>query len=684
MKVIVDSSWYLIPACLLAGLTVAVFLYRRGRQDAPRWVNVTVFILRSLSFSVVCLLLAGILIRTIHNETQRPIVVLALDNSRSMVAGKDSDYVKEQLAEDLSAIRARLEDDHEVVTMYFSSDAAESHPASLFGGKETDIDHLFRTVRNNYANQNVGAMVLVTDGIYNKGSNPAFSAAETGFPVHTVGVGDTSERTDVFIRRVDHNQIAYLGNNFPVQVQIGAQRSAGRKVRVELLLNGAVKASTLITIGTDNYSGAVNFTLNASSAGLQNYSARVSDAVREHNQNNNSQKFVVEVLDNREKILLIAAAPHPDIAAIREAISGHTSYELRVSRLQDELPPLQQFNLVILHGYTGEAARVTDLCMQHKVPFWIVNPRSADALPGIRITGGSGRYNEAEPYLDESFAFFQLSSGLRAVLPDLPALTAFFGTYQVPPGSSPLILQRLGSVETAQPLLYFNANGEPRFGVFIGEGLWKWKLRAYAITGNHKVFSELISKSVQYLAARQDKSFFRINGPHVIAENEAADLTAELYNKSYEPVNAPDVTITFTNDQNQKYNYTFSKSGTGYHLSVGSLPPGEYRFRASTSFGGEAFTREGQLAVKETVAEQLNTVADHGLLRQLAARSGGRFFPVQDLPQLQEVLGEGEAMKPVMYSQAITSPLIDQKWIFIILVLLLLCEWFLRKRYMVI
>ena len=84
------------------------------------------------------------------------------------------------------------------------------------------------TIDNNFSNQNIGALVLVSDGIYNRGSNPVFQAAELQYPVYSVAFGDTTEIKDLLVKKINHNQVAYLGNNFPVEVQIQAKKFAGR------------------------------------------------------------------------------------------------------------------------------------------------------------------------------------------------------------------------------------------------------------------------------------------------------------------------------------------------------------------------------------------------------------------------------------------------------------------------
>jgi hypothetical protein len=187
---------------------------------------------------------------------------------------------------------------------------------------------------------------------------------------------------------------------------------------------------------------------------------------------------------------------------------------------------------------------------------------------------------------------------------------------------------------------------------------------------------------VQYLSVKSDKSFFRITAPKIINENTEIELEAEVYNKSYEPITEPDVTLVLTNSENKKFNYTFSKTERAYKLNIGLLPPGEYRYDASVKTGNELFAKQGSFTVKEVISEKINTVANHQLLYQLSNRSGGKLFYPNELQKLQEELLKNERIKPITYSQASTSSLIDLKWLFWIILVLFAIEWFFRKRFL--
>ena len=60
----------------------------------------------------------------------------------------------------------------------------------------------FASVQDLYSNQNVGAVILASDGIYNEGSNPLYANFELNAPIHVIALGDTVPSRDVILKRV--------------------------------------------------------------------------------------------------------------------------------------------------------------------------------------------------------------------------------------------------------------------------------------------------------------------------------------------------------------------------------------------------------------------------------------------------------------------------------------------------
>lgn len=684
-KIIINSPWYFFLLSILFGFLTSYILYFRNKKnkDAPLFALRLMSALRFLYLCVLCFLLLSILFKQVKTEKEKPAIILAFDNSSSIVGTGDSSAVRQAVNGGLKSLSASLGEKYKLKTLLFGSKVESGEGLSAdFSEKETDLENLIKEVDNNYSNENVGALVILSDGIFNKGASPVYSAEKLGYPVYTIASGDTNEIKDVLVAKVNHNQVAYLGNNFPVEVIVQAKKFNQKTVQLALFENGSKKSEQNITISSDNFTGAYNFTLSAGATGIVKYSARLTVPGEDKNPGNNIQDFIIEVIDNREKILLLAANPHPDIAAIKDAVLNNTSYDISYGLVQEFKGNVKAFNLVIIHGFSNNHLPLLKSCQDNAVPYWIIAPTSGDNLPGLKLTGTINKYNDAEPQLENSFGYFSLSGEFKSFVNDLPAVKTFFGNYSLGNGANTLLRQKIGSLETDNPVLYFTEINGLKGAVFVGDGLWKWKFRDYAEHNNHNLFNELVTKCIQFLSVKSDKSFFRVMSPKIVNENLRVELQAEVYNRSYQLITDPEVTLVLKNSENKSFSYTFSKTNNAYALDMGLLPPGEYQFEAKVNNNNELFTKKGRFVVREVASEKTNIVADHRLLYQLAKRTNGKMFYLNDLQALEKDLLNNENIKPIVYSQSTVSSPIDLKWLFWLILIILSAEWTFRKRYL--
>ena len=96
--------------------------------------------------------------------------------------------------------------------------------------------------------------------------------------------------------------------------------------------------------------------------------------------------------------------------------------------------------------------------------------------------------------------------------------------------------------------------------------------------------------------------------------------------------------------------------------------------------GGNNEIAKGLVIVKPLQLEYTETKANHDLLKQLDSATGGKFVPFKDLDKLAELIKKQGTVKPVMYEQKDYRDLINQKWVFFLILLLISAEWFIRKR----
>lgn len=682
-------TWFLLLA-IAAGVAYAFGMYFREKRTAemPVWMVRGLAALRGITIFILVVLLIGPLIKSVSKRTEKPIVVIAQDNSSSIPLNSDSAFYRTEYLTVLADLRSQLSADYEVRSYVFGNAVNETEEPDFSDGR-TDISELFEELDNVYANRNVGAVILASDGLYNRGRDPIYSPLHLNTPIYSIALGDTSIKRDVILKKVDHNRYAYLGNEFPVEITVEAEKFQGKDVTIQLSGEKGILWEQRVNINTNSFRKVLSAKLKAEVPGLNRIRASVSVLNGELSRSNNTQDFFVEVLDGRQKVLILAANPHPDIAALRRSISGNDNYEVDAFVLGEKEFNPAQYDLIILHqlpqqGGLGRAEM--DKVRSSTVPvFCIVGAKTDlrwfnDMNFGLQINAARQSKNEVLPVFAKGFSLFTLDENMRRMLQRFPPLNAPFGEYTASGSAQTLFNQRIGSVETQNPLLLFNDVSGRKTGVLVGDGIWKWRIRDFEENGSHEIFDAMLSKVVQFLALKTDKSLFRVSSKNRYSEDEAVVFNAELYNETYETINEPEVDLTITDEAGKRFEYKFNRTDNAYRLNAGSFKEGNYRYKAQVSNGGKVLESSGQFMVAAQKLETTRTTADHGLMYKIANGSGGELFYPRELDKLAEAIKARDDIRNVIYEQTWFKEAIHLKWIFFLILALLSIEWFVRKR----
>lgn len=678
------SPWFLL-LCLLVGSAYAFFLYRPD----PSWskgLNTLLAILRGTLVSILCFLLLAPLVRTTQTTTDKARAVLAIDNSQSTAqpGAKALPLVQE-------AQRKLEAGGYEVSIETLNADRpVESLDSVRFTATTTDLSSLLGTIRSNFEGQNLTDVIMLTDGIVNQGLSPAY--ANYPFRVHTVAIGDTVPKRDILLRNVVANRVAYMGNQFPVQVDVVANGMAGRSTSVSLKQGGRVIATQNVVINRNDYFQSFTFTTSSTQKGVQHYTVEVGGIAGEFNTNNNRREVYIDIIDGREKILLLGLAPHPDIKALRSMIEQNENYELDIRLLTtatnlDNLTD-KVYDLIILHqlpdalGLGNEFVR--RLMTRNTPIFFILGNQSAVGATNalnktMQIAANPGQFDKVTGLFNANFQLLNLDARGLDILEKLPPLSVPFGEYRLMPGSEVVLYQRVGSVATTKPLLAINTAGERKVAVLAGEGLWQWRQEEFALTEKQTNVDELFRKVIQLLSVKEDKRKFRVYP--ISAEFDAGDRVAfqtEIYNDIYEHIYGQEVKLDLTDEKGKVQNYTYTHSAENPRFEISGLPEGVYRYRATTTLRSGQEQVSGQFVVMNTDLEAQNTTADFGLLREVAQRLGGQFVQPATLESLVQVMTTNRPPDRLDSSEEMAE-LIHLKWIFFALLLLATLEWGLRK-----
>lgn len=685
-------TWWIIWP-ILAGLAYAAALYWRNRDQAEWQTSQRILLaaLRGIGVALIAFLLLAPALRRLIVKTQKPIIAIAQDASGS-VGFTLADSIAYRTG--LEGLVERLSRDHEVVTFSFGDEVRDGLSYD-FADKSTDIAAALRRMADQYSGQNLGGMVLLSDGIFNSGRNPIYEDAALQAPIFTMGLGDTTIRKDVVVKRLLHNKIAYLGDQFTVQADLAAYNCASAPLRltVERIepsgIRRKLKEETLTVAGND-YFETRELILDADAVGVQRYIVSLSTVNGEVSTANNVQEFYVDVLDARQQILLLAHAPHPDLYAFKQVITANKNYEVTIE-YADKAAAINwpDYDLVVMHQLPSALHDLDDvlpaLVSRNTPLLWIIGAQTDVAALNraqslLAITGSNAQPNEVQGTVVAGFNLFTLSDETTALFKRFPPLLAPFGEYRPAANAAILLRQQIGTVATDYPLWLFGESQGQKVGLIAGEGLWKWRLFDFLQHQNYDRFDELLGQTLQYLTVKEDKRRFRVaTNQNLYAENEPIFLDAQLYNKSYELVNAPDVQLTITNAEGQEFPFTFNKTRNAYQLRAGFFPVGSYSYTARVKYDGESLEASGRFTVRPVQLELFATTADHNMLRLLSQKSEGAFVPASDWEGLYAAIDAQPNITNKLYDTQETTSLLNLKWLFFVILLLFSLEWFFRR-----
>jgi hypothetical protein len=689
MHLISDYTlWLLLPIALIsASLTLFYYQKQGWFNDLKKSQQYLFKTLRFGSLFLVGTLLLGLILQVVSYREEKPIFISLIDNSNSMLNYRDSTQVKNQINHYRNKLSEKFNNRFELIELYVGSKV--SNEKLSFKEKTSRLEAGFDKINEDYYNRNIGGITFISDGNYNIGTNPSYAAEKISFtPIFTLAVGDTTQRKDQAIKNISVNEIAFLNNEFPVEIDLEAIKLPNRTTRISITENGKTVASQVVTYGKNKKDfKQLNFTLKANKIGFQSYTVKLESLNGEFTYKNNQRTFYMEVIDSRNKVLLIAGAPHPDIATLKEVLDQNENIESESVLIKDWNKSLEKTDLIVWHdpGVNFDPT-VLDLIQQKNIPvFYILGPNTENTIvTKLKLGLSVNRSNQTadfEPTFTENFNDFELSEKAIDALEFYPPLKAKFGAIKFNGNPTVLLSQRIGQIKNKEPLLFFINQNNQRNGILYGEGIWRWKLNDFVRNGNHEAFSELFAKTMNYLMVKQQDAGLRIEFPKRFTTEDEIIVNASFFNASLEPITKPQIQLKITDASGKEFKSQFGINDNGYKLSLGKMKGGKYNWTAFTKFNGKSYRKSGVFVVEEIELEKLETSANHGVMLQLAKQSNGKFYELNEYNELLNELENREDITTMSFEETTFNKLIDYWSVLIILFIFLGAEWFLRRYF---
>lgn len=646
-------------------------------------------IIRGILVSLLAFLLINPLLRNNKSTIEKPTVVLAVDNSSSMTHSGQAKL--EALKKNLQQLKESIEAKGASVEIQILDEDADNQSISdiKFNKKRSDLSQMLANIKSSYEGRNLTDVILVSDGIANEGISPTYG--KYNFNIHAVGLGDTTQKRDVKLNAIYANRIAYLSNKFPIQAEVSSFGFQGKSTTVLLKQAGNVIDKQVVSFDKQDDLKQITFYVTAQQKGMQRFTVEVVPLNAEFSTKNNAKDAYIDIVDGKEKVLLVALSPHPDVKALKSIIEKNDLYELTIKIVQsDDLSQIgsQPFDVLILHqlpdiyGMGGNV--VSRLLAQGKPTLFVLgNQTNISSFNGMQqtlsIAAQAGKADKVTAKFNNNFNLFNLDGDKLTLLERLPPILAPFGDYKPTAGSEIILYQRVGSLTTPKPLLIANTTSARKSAVLAGEGLWLWRLEEFSLTDKQEIIDEVVMKTLQLISVKDDKRKLRVYpispdfsiDEKVIFENEA-------YNDIYERIYNQDIKLDITDEKGKVRSFSYTTTKDNSRFEITGLPEGVYRYKASTQVLGKGEVVDGQFIVRNTDLESLNTTADFNMLRTLATQNNGKFFVANQLEKLKDFLSSNKAPDKVTSVEEMNE-FINLKWVFFVLLLLATIEWGVRK-----
>lgn len=605
----------------------------------------------------------------------------------------------------------------------------------------TSLDGLLAQVAGRVSADPVGALVLLSDG--NETLPGTGKIHDPGAPVFVVGLGDARGGADRMIKDLRYPDTAFAQDRLVIEATVVdrfAETGAGGQGEavVRLLEDGVVLAQQDVRL--QDGSAQVQLEFLPGREGLRMLDLEVSPLDNERFPGNNRVSLGIDVRKARSRILVLAPRPGWDVRFLRIAAAREARLALEVVHrtarglaFTDSLTPFawpssveqwRRYDAVILVGWEDDLQRMDHSLLAGAVeaglglmvlptPPAAVAPRVLPPDPGLQallpVDLETGRWLHGDQFafpdsLAAEHPVFSrvLRPGAARLAPDLPPLPGVLET-RLRDGARALLLAGTRSADPSRgvPLLSAWPRGQGRVVFWGGSRLWElafWQPPGQSPEGQDTVtvVDRMLRNLLVWLADGTRESGLRLAGRRSFyQEGESMELGARWRDMRGLPVTDRVPTLEVERlsgaaEAGDEAGTRRSFSSPGFDprrqefpFTLPALPPGRYSLRLLGAGDPPEVGQTKEIVITAHSVEETQVRQDARRLSQLAERLGGTYLDGNDprtASRLQRHLA-GLDWSP-------TTEATRRQWrptagwpFFVVVVLLLGCEWFLRRRH---
>ncbi len=661
----------MIFGLLIIAFGISYWFYKKTVPQLVGWNRWFLLILRTITISVVLILLFNPIVKFMRDKITKPQIVMLFDRSASMQQQGENASKEELFQLTKQALIGKLRS--------ANSQVIEFDFANGLNGPDNNtllVKTLMELTRKSDL-ENLEQIFLLSDG-WLKDENLMF-LENFSYPISTIAPEFSYTEFDLEINNVRFSSTAYRDEIVPIYFQIQSHNYSGKAKAILKVDNKRVQ--------TRNFEFSESELLDQQfehvfpEAGLHDLEILVeTDSEEESNLANNRYPASIQIRDNKLKCLIIADKLSWDVSFILRSLTADdywqtkflliTDHYYNQRNITDFAVELEKTNTLVIVNHGELRLPFTDTDMIENFVskggglIQIGNPPAnlQSILPSDRINLNR-TFEGLLRFSEESSQYHTFRWEDASVPTNIPPVRYYY----VNPKLQARIFATIDNDQRSPAILYQNYDsGKVIHFAFLD--LWKWQMWA---NGDH--YKTFMHNLINWFGQQESDRIVAQTSRTSFFVGEQIEISLKVYTEQFNLTNDVDALLKLYNSENaiilEDY---FTSIGNQLNLRISDLAAGKYRFEIEDKISD--LQTSGEFSVLDFNPEMRDKGINDVILSYVVNATNGDFYnsiEEIEIPQLKNIVEEIQFEIP-LYA----------KWYLIGMFLFSFClELFFRKRW---
>ncbi len=647
-------------------------MYFRSNPELALKQRVTLTVLRFAVFFLLCLFLLTPMIYYIKRYIDKPTVILLKDNSQSMSIDHRGKTKTEAMETSYSSMSKTFKQSGYSVKELEFADGLKGNKNSTF------LLSTLEALRASLKKTSINSIFIFSDGWFRDIDLNVLKAYD--IPVNTIADTTRNLNADLQIIELRHNRQGYRNELSVFEAGIKST-GFGKSAQVQFMVDDKLLKQKTVSFEKELVQ-TVTFENRFSKLGMHKLEVRIqSDKLNEQTLSNNNYSSAIDILNDKDKILLLTDAPNWDNKFILDAISENNRWQTQSITIEGQelyqggqkttLNNLDNVSVIIIlnQGTIQLDSKLAQIILNKVnqgcglLSCGFPVPQLTDILP-LRQSNIRSTYQGIFKLLPVSAAYsvFQIPVDELNLIPPIDY-------YYVTPSASAEILAVMDNSQKS-PAIAINNLSRGKVVSFSFLNLWRWQLQSKSFA-----YKNFVTDLIVWLGNKGAGQMTAIYQPsYLLGEEIEIKLSASDEIHKLKSGLTPRINVFNAKNDSIYSDFMLLDNSNNYNIRFRINKPDNYHFRIIDQSIAQSV--QGSFVLQQQNQESRDLGYNISLLSWIASQTGGKFMNIAEAKDIKP-------LKAVMSKRTEKSEFpLYKKWYLISLFVIVFCfELFLRRRW---